>query len=242
MIFSSYDVLITGATGGIGRAVAEEFWRQGAVVHLVGRRSEILQEIAQGFGQRCHIYPVDLMQPGAPQNLLKQIQASGSNIHILVNNSGITRDKLSLRMKEADWSDVLNLNLKVPFELCQGVLPFMLRNKFGRIINISSIVGVMGNAGQTNYVASKAGLIGLTKALALEVAKKAVTVNAVAPGFIETDMTSHLADKQQWASKIPVGYFGSPLDVAYGVVFLADPKSRYITGQTLHINGGLLAV
>lgn len=243
-ILSGKHALITGATGDIGRAIAQALWDLGVTVHLTGRNVERLADMAALFqGERVHVYACDLSEQEAPHTLIKSVLANNP-VDILVNNSGITKDNLALRIAQADWNAVVHMNLTVPFLLSQVILPGMMKKRWGRIINITSVVGHKGNAGQANYVASKAGLCGLTKTLALEVASRGVTVNAVAPGFIETAMTKNLSETVRSAivDTTPCKCIGVPEDVAYVVQFLARPESKFITGQTLHVNGGMYMV
>ncbi|PPE03751.1 3-oxoacyl-ACP reductase FabG [Holospora curviuscula] len=233
--------LITGATGGIGTAIAHRLWNLGATLHLTGRNAGRLEALTALLHDRVHSYCYDLSLEGAPRALLKDVLTRAQEIDILVNNGGIAKDNLALRMTDQDWDSVVHLNLAVPFILSQGVLSGMLKKRWGRIINITSVVGHKGNAGQCNYSAAKAGLWGMTKALSLEVATKGVTVNAVAPGFIETAMTAGISDKIRASilEHTPCKFMGSPEDVAYVVQFLANPEARFITGQTVHVNGGM---
>jgi 3-oxoacyl-[acyl-carrier protein] reductase len=240
-ILSGKHALITGATGDIGRAIAHTLWDLGATLHLTGRNLERLTDMMTLWQEeRVHIYPCDLGEAEGSSTLLKAVLAQ-NQMNILVNNSGITKDNLSLRISPTDWNAVLHMNLTVPFLLSQGVLPGMMKQRWGRIINITSVVGHKGNAGQSNYVASKSGLSGLTRTLALEVASRGVTVNSVAPGFIETAMTKDLSEAVRSAivESTPCKCIGLPEDVAYVVQFLARPESKFITGQTLHVNGGM---
>lgn len=233
--------LITGATGGIGQAIARTLHGAGAEVALTGTREAVLQEIADSLGERAHVIVADLADPAAPAAMVKAaIDAMGS-VDILVNNAGITKDNLFMRMKDEEWDDVISVNLAATFRLCRAALRGMMKSRWGRIINMSSVVGITGNPGQGNYAASKAGIIGMTKALAQEVASRGVTANAIAPGFIATPMTDDLDDGQKEAmfSRIPAGRMGTPEDIAAGVLYLASEEAAYITGSTLHINGGL---
>ncbi len=232
--------LITGASGGIGAAIARALHAQGAAVALSGTRTEALQTLAAELGDRAHVCPADLADPAAATGLIATVEALGGT-DILVNNAGLTKDGLALRMTDADWDKVLDVDLGAPFRLSRAVLKFMLRRKAGRIINIGSVVGSTGNAGQANYAAAKAGLSGLTKALAQEVASRGITVNLVAPGFIATAMTDALTDAQRadLAGRIPLGRLGTPADVAAAVAYLAAPEAAWVTGMTLHINGGM---
>jgi 3-oxoacyl-[acyl-carrier protein] reductase len=232
--------LVTGASGGIGAEIARALHAQGATVALSGTRAEALESLKGELGERAHVCPADLSDPVAAASLIETVEALGGT-DILVNNAGLTKDGLALRMSDADWAKVLDVDLAAPFRLSRAALKFMLRRRAGRIINIGSVVGSTGNAGQANYAAAKAGLIGLTKALAQEVASRNVTVNLVAPGFIATPMTDALTEAQKAAlsEKIPLGRLGTPADVAAAVVYLAAPEAAWITGATLHINGGM---
>ncbi|ETZ07724.1 3-oxoacyl-[acyl-carrier-protein] reductase FabG [Holospora obtusa F1] len=233
--------LITGATGGIGLAIAECLWELGGTIHLTGRNVERLKYLESLWNERVHVYCHDLSVKESAQLLLKEVFSKTSSIDVLVNNSGVTKDNLALRMTDHDWDSVVYLNLSVPFFLSQGVLSGMLKKKWGRIINITSVIGHKGNAGQCNYSATKAGLCAMTKSLALEVASRGITVNSVAPGFIETAMTHSLSQdaKSKILEHTPCKLMGSPEDVAYAVEFLVTPKARFITGQTIHVNGGI---
>lgn len=238
LFLAEKHILLTGATGDIGIAIAKRLWDLGGVLHLTGRNTERLEFFAEQWGERVHIYTYDLERGVA--DLLKEVTARAS-VDILINNSGVTKDGLVLRMPHEDWDSVLKLNLTVPFLLSQGVVSGMMKKRWGRIINITSVVGHKGNAGQANYVASKAGLCGFTKTLALEIASRGITVNAIAPGFIETAMTRGLSEEVRRAilDNTPCKNIGTPEDVAYAVQFLASPESKFITGQTLHVNGGM---
>ncbi|MDE8348489.1 MAG: 3-oxoacyl-[acyl-carrier-protein] reductase [Acidocella sp.] len=233
--------LVTGATGGIGGEIARALHRQGAVVALSGTRAAALEALAAELGARVHVCPADLSDPDAAAALIATAEAAMGKVDILVNNAGLTKDGLALRMSDADWAKVLDVDLAAPFRLCRAALKFMLRRKAGRIINIGSVVGSTGNPGQANYAAAKAGLLGLTKALAQEVASRGITVNLVAPGFIETPMTDALTDAQRaaLAEKIPLGRLGLPADIAASVVYLASDEAAWTTGATLHVNGGM---
>jgi 3-oxoacyl-[acyl-carrier protein] reductase len=233
--------LVTGATGGIGGEIARALHRQGAVVALSGTRAAALEALAAELGERVHVCPADLADPEAAAALIATAEAAMGKVDILVNNAGLTKDGLALRMSDADWAKVLDVDLAAPFRLSRAALKFMLRRKAGRIINIGSVVGSTGNPGQANYAAAKAGLLGLTKALAQEVASRGITVNLVAPGFIETPMTDALTDAQRaaLAEKIPLGRLGSPADIAASVVYLASDEAAWTTGATLHVNGGM---
>ncbi|MBO6091778.1 MAG: 3-oxoacyl-[acyl-carrier-protein] reductase [Acetobacter sp.] len=235
--------LVTGASGGIGWSVARLLHDRGAKVVLSGTRESIIEQYAQKLGQNRAFYvTTNLSDPAAADSLIDRAEKCASaNIDILVNNAGLTRDTLVLRMKDTDWGDVLEVDLTAPFRLCRSALKGMLRRRSGRIINISSIVGVTGNAGQVNYAAAKAGLIGMSKSLAQEAASRGVTVNVVAPGFIETPMTDALSDaqKEKLISTIPLGTLGKPEDVAAAVLYLASEEARWVTGMTIHVNGGM---
>ena len=233
--------LITGASGGIGSGIARALHAQGAIVVLSGTRVDALQLLARELGERAHICPADLKDPAAPDALVVAAEAAAGPLHILVNNAGFTRDMLALRMKDEDWQAVLDVDLTAPFRLARAALRGMLRRRAGRIIGISSIVGATGNAGQANYAAAKAGLVGMTKALAQEVGSRGITVNVVAPGFIETPMTNSLpaAQRTRLTEQIPLGRLGQPADIAAAVVYLAADEAAWVTGATLHVNGGM---
>jgi len=236
--------LITGASGGIGAEIARALHKQGAVVALSGTRREALDALAAELGERTHVLPADLSQPEEAARLIAEAEAALGKVDILVNNAGLTKDGLAMRMSDADWEKVLNVDLAAPFRLVRAAMKFMLRRKAGRIINIGSIVGTTGNPGQANYCAAKAGLIGLTKSLAQEVASRGITVNLVAPGFIETPMTDALTDAQRadLSGKIPLGRLGTPRDIAAAVVYLAAEEAGWVTGATLHVNGGMAMI
>jgi 3-oxoacyl-[acyl-carrier protein] reductase len=236
--------LVTGASGGIGEAIAAAMHAQGATVALSGTRREKLDEVAAKLGGRVHVLPCDLRDRAQVTALVGQAEAAMGQVDILVNNAGVTKDNLFMRMKDEEWDDVLAINLTSAFLLCRAALRNMMRRRSGRIVNIASISGIFGNPGQGNYSASKAGLIGMTKSLAREVASRGITANCIAPGFIETPMTHALNEKQTEAiaSTIPAGTFGKPGDIAAAAVFLASEDARYITGETLHINGGMVMV
>jgi 3-oxoacyl-[acyl-carrier protein] reductase len=232
--------LVTGASGGIGGAIARALHAQGAEVVLGGRRREALDALAAELGERALVEVGELTGAGAAERLIE----AADPVDILVNNAGITRDTLALRMKDADWDAVLETNLGSVFRLSRAALKGMLRRRRGRIVNITSIVGVTGNAGQANYAAAKAGLIGMSKALAQEVAARGITVNCVAPGFIDTAMTQALDEKQRevLTGRIPCGRLGTGMDVAAAVTYLATDEAAWVTGQTLHVNGGMAMV
>ncbi len=233
--------LITGASGGIGAGIARAMHAQGAIVALSGTRVDALETLAGELGERAHVCPADLRDPAAADALVAAAEAAAGPLHVLVNNAGFTRDMLALRMKDEDWQAVLDVDLTAPFRLARAALRGMLRRRAGRIIGISSIVGATGNAGQANYAAAKAGLVGMTKALAQEAGSRGVTVNVVAPGFIETPMTDALSEAQRarLGEQIPLGRLGQPADVAAAVVYLASDEAGWVTGATLHVNGGM---
>jgi 3-oxoacyl-[acyl-carrier protein] reductase len=237
--------LVTGASGGIGGAIAAALHGQGATVALTGRNTGSLQRLAETLGgDRTHVIAADLGDAAAADALIDTAGKAMGRVDILVNNAGLTRDGLMLRMKDEDWSEVLEVNLTAGFRLARAALRGMMRARWGRIIGITSVVGQTGNPGQANYVASKAGMAGLTKALAAEVASRGITANCVAPGFISTAMTESLTQdlKDRMLERIPVARFGSPEDVAAAVVFLASEEAGYVTGQTLHVNGGMAMI
>ncbi|MGH7086584.1 MAG: 3-oxoacyl-ACP reductase FabG [Acetobacteraceae bacterium] len=233
--------LVTGASGGIGSAIAHALHAQGARVVLSGTRTAALAELAGRLGEGVFVSPADLKDPAAPALLIAAAEAAAGPLSILVSNAGLTRDGLALRMTDSEWQTVLEVDLTAPFRLARAALKGMLRRRAGRIITVGSMVGTTGNAGQVNYAAAKAGLLGMTKALALEVASRGITVNLVAPGFIVTPMTEALpeAQRQRLAERIPLGRFGSPDDVAAAVVYLASKEAGWVTGATLHVNGGM---
>jgi len=233
--------LVTGASGGIGAAIASALHGRGAKVVLSGTRSLVLEELAAKLGERAFVVAADLSDRAASEVLVAASEAVAGPLGILVNNAGLTRDGLALRMSDADWQAVLEVDLSAPFRLARAALKGMLRRRVGRIITIGSTAGTTGNAGQANYAAAKAGLLGMTKALALEVASRGVTVNLVAPGFITTPMTAELSDaqRQRAMERIPLGRFGTPEDVAAAVVYLASKEAGWVTGAALHVNGGM---
>ena len=232
--------LITGATGGIGKEIAKTFSLAGATTVLTGRNKEKLQELSKEI-KNSYIIPCDLSLPDSSKELIKETLNIAGKLDILINNAGITKDTLCIRMKDEDWQEVIDVNLSTNFKLARDSIMPMIKNKFGRIINITSVVGCTGNAGQTNYSASKAGIIGFSKSMAIEVASRNITVNSIAPGFIKTAMTDVLPDeiKNSMLNTIPIKRFGEPQDVANTALFLASDEASYITGQTIHVNGGM---
>jgi 3-oxoacyl-[acyl-carrier protein] reductase len=236
--------LVTGASGGIGGAIAEALHRQGATVTLSGTRTEALEALKAKLGERAYVAPADLGDAASVDALAPEAERLMGGLDILVNNAGLTRDGLAVRMKDEDWEIVLRVNLEAAFRLARAALRGMMRQRFGRIVGITSVVGVTGNAGQANYAASKAGMIGLSKALAMEVASRGITVNCVAPGFIESPMTDRLNEKRRETilGNIPAGRLGTGADVAAAVVYLASDEAAYVTGQTVHVNGGMAMI
>ncbi|MCV2871122.1 3-oxoacyl-ACP reductase FabG [Defluviimonas sp. WL0050] len=233
--------LVTGASGGIGGAVAKALHGAGATVGLSGTREAPLQELAAELGERAHVLPCNLSDAEAVEALPKQAVEAMGGLDILVNNAGITRDSLFMRMSDEDWQSVLDVNLTSTFRLCRGVMRPMMKARWGRIVNITSVVATAGNPGQGNYCAAKAGVTGMSKALAQEVASRGITVNCVAPGFIATAMTDKLNDEQKAriSAGIPAGRMGAPEEIAAAVLFLASGEAAYVTGATLHVNGGM---
>ncbi len=233
--------LVTGASGGIGGEIAKALHAAGATVGLSGTREEPLQALAAELGERAHVLPCNLSDGAAVDALPKQAIEAMGGVDILVNNAGITRDQLFMRMSDDEWQSVIDVNLTSTMRLCRGVMRPMMKSRWGRIINISSIVGATGNPGQVNYAASKAGMVGLTKSIAYEVASRGITANAVAPGFIATAMTDKLTDDQKAAinTKIPASRMGKPEEIAAAVLYLASSEAGYVTGATLHVNGGM---
>lgn len=238
---SGRRALVTGASGGIGQAIARALHAQGAAVALSGTRVAALEELKGALGERAHVVAADLSTQDGAEALVKASEAALGGLDVLVNNAGVTRDGLLVRMKDEDWQQVIDVNLTAGFRLARAALRGMMKQRFGRIVGITSTVGATGNPGQANYAASKAGMVGFSKALAQEVAARGITVNCVAPGFIETAMTGALNEEQRAraAERIPMGRFGAVDEIAAGVVYLASAEASYITGQTLHINGGL---
>ncbi|MBL3611075.1 3-oxoacyl-[acyl-carrier-protein] reductase [Rhodovulum sulfidophilum] len=241
---SGKTALVTGASGGIGGAIARGLHAQGATVGLSGTREAPLAELAAELGERAHVLPCNLSDPEAVEALPKAATEAMGALDILVNNAGITRDMLFMRLKDEDWQSVLDVNLTAAMRLCRGAMRGMMKARWGRIVNITSVVGTTGNPGQANYCAAKAGLVGLSKSLAHELASRGVTVNCVAPGFIATAMTDKLTDDQKGGilGAVPMGRMGTPEEIAAAVVYLASPEAGYVTGATVHVNGGMAMV
>ena len=241
---SGKSALVTGASGGIGGAIARRLHQAGANVGLSGTRADALEALAAELGERCAVLPCDLSDGEAVGALISQADEALGSVDIVINNAGLTRDNLALRLKDEDWEQVMAVNLTAAFRLSKAALRGMMKRRWGRIVNITSIVGVTGNGGQTNYAASKAGIIGFAKSLAQEVASRNITVNCVAPGFIQTPMTDALDEGQRenLLASIPAGRLGVVDDVAAGVLYLASEEASYVTGQTLHINGGMAMI
>jgi 3-oxoacyl-(acyl-carrier-protein) reductase len=238
------SALVTGASGGIGADIARALHAAGATVGLSGTRTGPLEELAAELGGRAHVLPCNLSNPEDVETLVKRaIDAMGA-LDILVNNAGITKDGLAMRMSDEDWQSVIDVNLTATFRLCRAAIRGMMKARWGRIVNISSVVGTTGNAGQVNYAASKAGMVGLSKSLAAEVASRGITVNCVAPGFIETAMTDKLNEQQRAGilGAVPAGRMGTPAEIAAAVLYLASVEAGYVTGATLHVNGGMAMV
>ncbi|MEQ8666176.1 MAG: 3-oxoacyl-[acyl-carrier-protein] reductase [Rhodospirillales bacterium] len=242
--FTSKRAVVTGASGGIGGAIARTLHDAGAEVVISGTREDALTDLAADLGERTHVLTCNLSDPAGPNDLIAGAEDAMGGIDILVNNAGLTRDMLAMRMKDEDWQAVLDVNLTATFRLSRACLKGMMKQRWGRIIGITSIVGVTGNAGQTNYAASKAGMIGMSKSLAQEIASRGITVNCVAPGFIVTPMTDALNDNQKEAllGSIPAGRLGESGDIAAAVLYLASEEASYVTGQTLHVNGGMAMI
>lgn len=241
---SGKTALVTGASGGIGGAIAKALHTAGATVGLCGRNVESLNKLAAELKDRCHVFAGDLNSAESADTLIKSAEEKMGQVDILVNNAGLTKDGLFMRMKDEDWQVVQDVNLTAPFRLTRAAIRGMMKRRAGRIINITSVVGVTGNPGQANYCASKAGMIGMTKSMAQEVANRGITLNCIAPGFIATAMTEALTDDQKNAinSTIPAGTMGTPEDIAAACVYLASDEAKYMTGQTLHINGGMAMI
>jgi 3-oxoacyl-[acyl-carrier protein] reductase len=236
--------LVTGASGGVGAAIARTLHGAGAKVVLSGTRRPALESLAEELGPRAFIAAADLADPGAGDALLKAAEEMAGQVDILVNNAGLTRDQLAVRMKDEDWQTVIDVDLTAGFRLARAVMRGMMKRRWGRIIGITSVVGVTGNPGQANYAAAKAGMIGMSKALAAEVASRGITVNCVAPGFVATAMTEVLGEDQRrrLIGAVPMGRMGTPEEVAVCVLFLASDEARYVTGHTLHVNGGMAMI
>ena len=233
--------LVTGATGGIGAAVARALHSQGATVAISGTRAAVLETLASEFGSRVHVLPCDLADKDAVERLVPDAEAKMEKLDILVANAGVTKDNLFVQLKDEDWDQVIAINLTSTFRLTRAAVKTMMRRRFGRVIGISSVVGVTGNPGQGNYTASKAGMIGMMKTVGAEYAKRNVTANCIAPGFIATPMTDKLNEKQREGilARVPAGRLGTPADIASAAVYLASDEAGYVTGQTIHINGGM---
>ncbi|MGX1497548.1 3-oxoacyl-[acyl-carrier protein] reductase [Labrenzia sp. MBR-25] len=238
------NALVTGATGGIGEAIARSLHAQGATVSLSGTRAEKLEALAADLGERAFVTPANLSDRAAVDALLPAAEEKMGSVDILVNNAGITRDNIFMRMKDEEWDQVLEVNLSSGFRLCRAAIKGMMKRRAGRIVGITSVVGVTGNPGQVNYAAAKAGMIGMYKSLAREVASRNITVNTIAPGFIETAMTDVLNDKQKESilTSVPAGRLGTSAEIAAAAVYLASDEAAYVTGQTLHVNGGMAMI
>lgn len=238
------NALVTGASGGIGGAIAKALHAAGATVALSGTRLEPLEALAGELGDRTHVLPCNLSDPEAVDGLIKQASEAMGSVDILVNNAGITKDNIFMRMSDADWASVLEINLTSTMRLCRASIRGMMKSRWGRIINISSVVGTTGNPGQANYAASKAGMVGMSKSIAYEVASRGITVNCVAPGFITTAMTDILNDNQKTGilASVPAGRMGEADEIAAAVLYLASDEAGYTTGQTLHVNGGMAMI
>ena len=238
------SALVTGATGGIGGAIARALYAQSATVAISGTRREALEALASELGARVHICPANLSDTASVEALVPSAEEAMGGLDILVNNAGITRDNLFIRMKDEEWSDVMRVNLDSVFRLSRAAAKTMMRKRYGRIISITSVVGTTGNPGQGNYAAAKAAIVGMSKALAAEVASRNITVNCVAPGFIATPMTDVLNEKQRESvmQKVPMGRLGEPNEIAAATLYLASREAAYVTGQTLHVNGGMAMI
>ena len=241
---SGKSALVTGASGGIGSSIARALHAQGATVGLSGTRKDALDALAGELGERAHVLPCNLSDAAAVDALAKQAEEAMGSLDILINNAGLTRDNLFMRMKDEEWDEVIRVNLTAAFRLSRGVLRGMMKRRWGRIIGITSVVGVTGNPGQGNYAASKAGMIGMTKSLAQEVASRNITANCIAPGFIRSAMTDALNEDQQARimSTIPAGRLGEANEIAAVAVYLASEEAAYVTGQTVHVNGGMAMI
>ncbi|MGD1934061.1 MAG: 3-oxoacyl-[acyl-carrier-protein] reductase [Candidatus Phaeomarinobacter sp.] len=241
---SGKTALVTGATGGIGGAIAKSLHAQGATVGISGTRENVLNEVAGELGDRVHVLPCNLGDTDAVDALPKQAEEALGQVDILVNNAGITRDNIFMRMKDEEWDQVLSVNLTASFRLSRGLMRGMMKRRWGRIVGITSVVGVTGNPGQANYAAAKAGMIGMTKSIAQEVASRGITANCVAPGFIQTAMTDVLDDGQKEAisTRIPAGRRGTSDEIAAATLYLASEEAAYVTGQTIHVNGGMAMI
>lgn len=241
---SGKTALVTGASGGIGGAIARALHGQGATVTLSGTRAEALEQLKDSLAERTHVVAARMDDAADIDRLAKEAEAAMGKLDILVNNAGITRDNISMRMKDEEWEKVLQVNLTGTFRLTRAVMRGMMKRRFGRVVNITSIVGVTGNPGQANYAAAKAGLVGMSKAMAQEVASRSITVNCVAPGFIQTAMTDALPEEQRekLSQAIPAGRLGEVSDISAAVSYLASEEAAYVTGQTLHVNGGMAMI
>ena len=246
MIFdlSGKCALVTGASGGIGAEIARTLHSQGATVAVSGTRAPRLEELAHTLGERAHVIACDLSDRAAVSQLVPRTEAALGSLDIIINNAGVTSDNLFMRMRDDEWDRVIAVNLTAAFTICRAALRGMMRRRYGRIINISSISGVIGNPGQGNYAASKAGLVGMTKSLAREVAARGITANCISPGFIKTPMTDELNEKQveAIAAAIPAARFGEASDIAAAALYLASSEAGYVTGETIHVNGGMVMV
>ena len=238
---SGKNALVTGASGGIGGSIAKALHAAGATLALSGTRIEPLEALAAELGDRAHVVPCNLSDGAAVEALPKQAAEAMGSVDLLINNAGITRDNIFMRMKDEEWEQVLDVNLTATMRLCRGVLRGMMKARWGRIVNIGSVVGSTGNPGQVNYAAAKAGLIGMSKSLAYEVASRGITVNTVSPGFIETAMTDKLTDDQKSAilTQVPAGRMGAADEIGAAVLYLSSEEAAYVTGATLHVNGGM---
>ena len=238
---SGKAALVTGASGGIGSAAARALHGAGAAVVLSGTREGVLRELADELGERAHAMPCDLGDPAAVDALPKAAAAAAGSLDILVNNAGVTRDQLFMRMSDEDWARVIDVNLTAAMRLCRGAIRGMMKARWGRIVNVGSVVGAIGNPGQAAYAAAKAGLTGMGKSLAHEVASRGITVNTVAPGFVDTAMTEKLTGEQrtELLAQVPMGRMGTSEEVAAAILYLASPEAGYVTGATLHVNGGM---